>query len=392
MQDEPTSPTVARVHGQYRISCVCSRLHRLAAAFPTMDRASKLQKLEAVRRKVPAMSKSAMAGLLKEIEASGLPELKGRRHIKEATEHSVCQHSAYGPMLQTVTVEGLDGCPVQVLLANFFSLLQAVWTVSDSFRALVQRSTSSRQALKLVYYTDEINCGNPLAADASRKLWAVYLSFMDFKAHALSKEQSWLPVTVMRSKAVANMPGGASQLAAVVLRSIFRHDFVDPSVGFQLKAPDGTLHRLRFELGAFCQDGQAHKMLFSVKGDGGTRCCALCNVVANGSVDNEATVVMSQATAEDQLQLSTDSSFAQSIVTLVEKKATLSKANFALWEQACGLVWNEHCLIYQPDLCKLVKPVSQWCHDFMHAFFVKGIWSPSFYACRTLETVSAFVK
>lgn len=248
------------------------------------------------------------------------------------------------------------------------------------------------QAAKLVYHTDEINCGNPLAADASRKLWAVYLSFMDFKAHALSKEQSWLPVTVMRSKAVANMPGGASQLAAVVLRSIFRHDFVDPSVGFQLKAPDGTLHRLRFELGAFCQDGQAHKMLFSVKGDGGTRCCALCNVVANGSVDNEATVVMSQATAEDQLQLSTDSSFAQSIVTLVEKKATLSKANFALWEQACGLVWNEHCLIYQPDLCKLVKPVSQWCHDFMHAFFVKGIWSLSFYACRTLETVSAFVK
>ena len=222
MQDEPTSPTVARVHGQYRISCVCSRLHRLAAAFPTMDRASKLQKLEAVRRKVPAMSKSAMAGLLKEIEASGLPELKGRRHIKEATEHSVCQHSAYGPMLQTVTVEGLDGCPVQVLLANFFSLLQAVWTVSDSFRALVQRSTSSRQALKLVYYTDEINCGNPLAADASRKLWAVYLSFMDFKAHALSKEQSWLPVTVMRSKAVANMPGGGEPIGCSCFEEHFQ--------------------------------------------------------------------------------------------------------------------------------------------------------------------------
>ena len=65
-----------------------------------------------------------------------------------------------------------------------------------------------------------------------------------------------------------------SQLAAIVLRSIFKHDFVDPSVGFQLKAKDGTLHRLRFELGAFCQDAQAHKMLFSVKGDGGTRYCA----------------------------------------------------------------------------------------------------------------------
>ena len=341
-----------------------------------MDRASKLQKLEAVRRKVPAMSAAAMSGLLTEIEAAGLPELKGRRHIREATEHSVCQHSAYGPMLQTVTVDGLDGRPVQVLLANFYSFLQAVWTVSDSFRALVHRSTSSsQQVFNLVYYTDEINCGNPLAPDPTRKLWAVYLSFMDFKAQALSKEQSWLSVTIMRSNVVANMPGGASQLAAIVLRNIFHHDFVDPSLGFNLKAPCGTLHRLRFRLGAFCQDGQAHKLLFSAKGDGGTRCCTLCNVVANGSVESEQTVVMNQATREDQLELTTDSSFAQSIISLVEKRATFSKANFALWEQASGLVYNEHCLIYQPDLCKLVKPVSQWCHDYMHAFFVKGIWS-----------------
>ena len=36
-----------------------------------------------------------------------------------------------------------------------------------------------------------------------------------------------------------------------------------------------------------------------------------------GSVDNEATIIMNQATHEDQLQLTTDSSFT---VTLVHKK------------------------------------------------------------------------
>ena len=50
-----------------------------------MERAEKLQRLEATKRRVPALSASALAGLLQDIEANGLPGLSQRKHVKEAT-------------------------------------------------------------------------------------------------------------------------------------------------------------------------------------------------------------------------------------------------------------------------------------------------------------------
>ena len=46
--------------------------------------------------------------------------------------------------------------------------------------------------------------------------------------------------------------------------------------GILLKGPDGDHCRIWIQLGCLVQDGAAHRAVFSVKGDSGTRCCLLC--------------------------------------------------------------------------------------------------------------------
>lgn len=148
-------------------------------------------------------------------------------------------------------------------------------------------------------------------------------------------------------------------------------------VGILLKTADDSLClNLKFKLGAFLQDGLAHKVLFSIKGDNGTRCCLLCkNVISNNSIELEEARLVSGIYKEADLVLSTDDDFAASVLKTVQKKDTLSSKDFQLWQQAVGLNFNPAAMIFDPDLCRVVKPTSQWLHDWMHTFLVKGIFN-----------------
>ena len=207
----------------------------------------------------------------------------------------------------------------------------------------------------------------------------IYVSLMEFGGVALGKEQAWLPLACPRSSSVSSLPGGISQVVATVLKDIFLGP-VDPEhAGLTLKSLDGFLHRLKFKLGCFVQDGQAHKMMFSIKADQGARCCALCQNIIVSTADLEAAgcILASEAYKEEQLAPTTEESWANSIISLIEKKDELSKGDFALWQQASGLSYNSHALIFDPDLCHMIRPVTQLAHDYMHGFFVKGIWKLS---------------
>ena len=198
---------------------------------------------------------------------------------------------------------------------------------------------------------------------------------MEFGGVLLSKGAAWLPVCCMRTSVVNELPGGISQLAACILDDIFNSSKANPEMlGVQLQGPDEKLYRLRFTLGCFLQHGLAHKMLFSVKGDNGTRCCILRqNVLAKG-VELETATLAEVFCQERDLVLSTDADFSRSIATMKMKQQQLGKGDFNLWQQAAGITYNPAALVFQPSLENLVKPVSQWMHDWMHCFFQKGIW------------------
>ena len=75
-----------------------------------------------------------------------------------------------------------------------------------------------------------------------------------------------------------------------------------------------------------------------------------------------------------RIQQSTDQDIAETISRLEEKKATLNKGDFALWQQAVGFNYSIHGLLHCRSLSQDVLPISQFIHDWMHCFLVTGIF------------------
>ena len=58
-------------------------------------------------------------------------------------------------------------------------------------RTLSQHPCTAQKPWRIIFYSDEVVPGNVLSADVSRKVQCVYISFMEFGAVALSKEEAW---------------------------------------------------------------------------------------------------------------------------------------------------------------------------------------------------------
>ena len=244
-------------------------------------RAAKLQKVESFRRACPHVTAAGMAAILQEIDIHGAPELKQRKHFKEARDVRIAKHHAYGPLISELPVTLHNGESKTIPVVNVLSLLQALYSQDGSFtdllKATCRRTGCSVEApLNLLYYNDEVVCGNPLAHDTTRKLQLVYGSICEFGAHVLSKEESWFVMFCCRSSEVAKIQGGMSQVTACILKHVFHHGQCSlQHGGLLLKDSAGTHQRIFIKLGFMIQDGLAQKSIWSLKGNAGTRYCLL---------------------------------------------------------------------------------------------------------------------
>ena len=341
------------------------------------SRDAKLRRLEEIKTKVPQVSAAALAGLLQEIDDHGAPDLHQRKHVRECTEKALNCHNSYGSLVSDCILQGKDNKPVKLLLVNFSHCCK-LWLAKEVLSKSCCRLQSSSTQLPLFVYADEVNPGNPLAPDPTRKLWLIYLSFQKFGPAALSQEEAWLPVACQRTEAVNSLAGGISRLTGLVLENIFCHEAYDPmDTGILLKGPNIGQIRLKFDLGAFVADGGAHKYLFSVKGDGGIRPCILCkNIIsaATTDLDDEDAILTSDVFQECDLQFTTENDWRRTLLRLLEKQDALNAFDFDCWQKACGITFNPHAMIFNHKLVHIVKPISQWMHDWMHGLLVKGVW------------------
>ena len=134
----------------------------------------------------------------------------------------------------------------------------------SAFRRLLvqkhrERPSSAHQPWTLVFYTDEVIPGNVLAIQTTRKLQAIYFSFLELGSAALSREDSWITVCVCRSNIVNKAMGGISQVVGGILKMMY------PQRGQNLQDTGLHLHketdslRLHAHLGIVVQDGAAHR-------------------------------------------------------------------------------------------------------------------------------------
>jgi len=351
----------------------------------------KKPRLDDFRRKLPYASESALVAIFDAIKHHGLPAATSRASFHRAKQKLMLTNTPFGNLTTQLQLQGSQGgfeLPNVNPLSMLFMAFKQGGGYSEMLAEKLRRKPPSfNEPWQLIFYTDEITPGSALSADNKRKAWAIYMSFLQLGPIALQKEEAWLCVGIHRSSEVSRAHAGISQIMASVVKCFFQSLDIDASLGqFWLESPSGEKVRLFLKVGMFLQDGAAHKLVFHCKGDAGTRCCMLCiNLIAQTSkiardeyLSSESGFVCSHCT-EEGLVFATDSDVKATLQRLAEKRNSMTKGNFELYQRAAGFNYQPCGLLADRALSDHIQPVTQYCHDWMHCIFVGGAFNTVFW-------------
>ena len=349
--------------------------------------ASKKRKITDLRAGLPFCSQSALAAICKEIAKNGLPE-KHTRHAmwketKEFLEDPVM--SMYGPFFQKAMATTVCNDKQEVLFVNFLSLLAGTFHKNGAFtdfllQAHGQKPSSMAGPWRCVVYADEMHPGNMLNS-TTRKSWCTYISFLEM-GKLLGRSDCWFCISINKSTEVSNLAAGMSQVFRLILEDIFGQGL--PETGVLLTSPKGNV-RIHFTLGMVLQDGAAHKHIWANRQDTGSKPCFHCNNIfylrdADTQEEDDGKV-FSKFLKYAQLEIATDDDIISSWQRLRSKRDSVSQQEFKKWQQAAGLTFSDYALLSSAKLLDagLLKPISLYCFDYMHALCSHGIMNDTIF-------------
>ena len=77
--------------------------------------------------------------------------------------------------------------------------------------------SSPVQPWDAVVYFDEATPGAVLHLDNHRKIWCIYVTFLNFGPAVVQHEQAWIPLAILRTDIAKNLVGGLSRALARLL-------------------------------------------------------------------------------------------------------------------------------------------------------------------------------
>jgi hypothetical protein len=168
--------------------CIRSGTNHQPSAVAMADPPPKRARLQRLRDKLPHISQSALAAILRIADDEGLPPAASRFTIARARDHCATSVTPYGPIHTSVTLGG-ESFEIQ----NPFSMLHEVVKSSPYISSIVAAAAARRQPTidapyNLILYADEITPGNQLAYKGDRKFWAIYWTIAEFGTARLSDE------------------------------------------------------------------------------------------------------------------------------------------------------------------------------------------------------------
>ena len=355
-----------------------------------MERQAKLRRLNEFRRSKPFCSASAMSQILIDVKKHGLPDLTGRRAMREARNLITSTSDEYGSILQTMQCEAVNGDMISIPVANPFAQLTQCLKESDSFRSFVKsrldlHPSSPEHPWTLILYTDEVTPGNPLAHMNHRKLQTCYWSFLEFGINALCHEETWFVAMIEFSSVINQLSGTLSQAFGAVLLTFFQPDGFDMMRGgINLKFDDCDV-RLFAAARMVLQDGGAHKTVWQARGDGASKFCMLCkNLFTQQSKvveEDGARLLRCDVIKLDELVASTSSELRTNARYLHRMSTTMSHDDFTRLQQALGLTYAKRGFLLDPRLDNVLDPTEALCHDPMHCLFNDGVANLTIYLC-----------
>ena len=337
------------------------------------------------------MSQSAFAAMVSDIKRNGLPDLatdhaSGMRKLVAGARNAVVgSDSQYGDMIYRTRLDAMPGKPRVVLEhLNVQAYIQYAYGLGGSFANLVDSVHRARPSTLdvpwgVIIYADEVEPGQELAARHERKIYAVYVTIREFGPLTISNAEAWITVVTQPSHELHTVAGGLGTVIGTCIESMFLGEFSFTDVGVNLVRRDGSQIRIYLDLAMFLMDGAAHKELWNVKGDGGMFFCMLCpNLCTRASQVAEyagTRQIISDFLPEDldRCGTATDDSIRRTVRRLAAFAAVNPADLVRKREMVAGFNHNPHNLLLNPRLERIVKPVSQFCHDGMHLLLSNGV-------------------
>lgn len=240
-----------------------------------MEHTNKRRKLADMGRAHFA-SKSAMQALFDQIgEYVGidLPAVD-RKMIQRACDASSNIDTAFGKVMQTVTVAGID-IPFLAPVPLLQHLLDDCPPFADWFSTCVRTSPPSMERpWKLAVYCDEVSPGNQLKVLNHRKVQVFYWSFVDLQY--MGEELMWFPWAVVRSTTVTQLAAGMSQLCRSLFKTFFDAAGVDLKNSGAMLQLNGSIVHLFATPAVFVADESALHGIWLNKAAAGIVPCLLC--------------------------------------------------------------------------------------------------------------------
>lgn len=323
---------------------------------------------------VECLLKFRDAGMLGEEYANVTKHSLRKEVLNAVGEHSRAE-TPYGTVVQTMDL----GTPAlsKWQYVNPFAYLHRLSSISPAFASMMEDCVTKDPAtpLRLILYIDEINPGNPLRPGGGRNTQAIYWAFADWPAWALQRSGVWLLFGVVRSSLVAELQAGVSQLMRQVLNVFFHATGHSFARGCVMRSPQGGF-LLRASFAGFLCDEKAHKEILQTKGAAGTKPCVSCkNVVQFLDLPPDGSGYLQGVSCVDyrKLDYHTNDDWFVMADKLEQDKPTLSKAAFARLEQAMGLSYNPHGLLWDRHLRTIIRPVDNCIRDWMHTMVSGGV-------------------
>ena len=326
-------------------------------------------------------SKSALVAILDSVKKHGLPETVSRKACKRARDSELNTTTPVGDLYGEIELELLNGQLKRVPIINPAALLWTECKACPAFATFmanrISEKDSSINPWRIISYCDEVLPGNPLKGLNQRKIWARYWSFAEFSVN-LGQEASWFHLLALRSTIVKQLKGGVSQVWAKAALS-FHEASRDFYAGIYVELGHGLQsHVLRASLSTLVGDEAALKACWSFKGAGGIVPCPLCtNIVSDSSglVHHSPSLKKLSSDNLNGVVFNDNAKFIRMAQELHRKNGVVTKKEFDHLEKAYGITYQPCMAALNQDLLRRTGPCSSICFDWMHIFFVSGLFN-----------------
>jgi hypothetical protein len=240
------------------------------------------------------------------------------------------------------------------------TLCQKSTNFTDLLRRTVLKDHANQEAIPGCLYADEAVVGNVLAPDNRRRSWCFYFCWMSILP--MRKDTLWLPISVIRSDIIEQLPGGLPQALSIVMRQCqqFLSDGIIVDGQIVITHP---LHLLADEDGL--------KKMGSHKGASGLRPCIRCaNCISKGNeVDGFYSIGHEPF---DDFEQASDDFMKATMEYLQNLSLTSTASRLQEAEKLSGWKWEPEVFAMDAALWQVLRP-SRFIYDAMHCLWNNGI-------------------